>query len=417
MKIRSVTCFYNPASHQAEKDLARAGALANEVAKCIQNRGFEVQSTRLATTPFPGFLDIRHPEKAIQKAQKLETEAAQVGLAYLSLGPALPGFPESYKLIPAILAATKNVFLGGVMADNREGVALASVKACAEVIHQSANITPDGFTNLRFAGLANVKPFAPFFPAAYSKGVQVGFALAIECADLALLAFTRPLTLAAARASLLKTLQDYARVLTGIAEETAKQFEAVFYGIDYSLAPYPQAWCSLGSAIERLGPPRLGLSGSLAAAAFVADLLDRGDWKRTGFNGLMLPVLEDSTLAQRSAEGSLTLKDLLLYSAVCGTGLDTVPLPGETSVPQLYAILLDLAALAVRLGKPLTARLMPIPGKSAGDPTAFNFSYFANGKVMSALAAPLQGGLAGDETFTLYPRKQRASSKRPGENS
>ncbi len=131
----------------------------------------------------------------------------------------------------------------------------------------------------------------------------------------------------------------------------------------------------------------------------------------------MLPVLEDSTLAQRSIEGSLSLKDLLLYSAVCGTGLDTVPLPGETSVPQLYAILLDLAALAVRLGKPLTARLMPIPGKVVGDPTAFNFSYFANGKVMSTQAAPLQGGLAGDETFTLFPRKQRAFSSRPGKNS
>jgi hypothetical protein len=78
---------------------------------------------------------------------------------------------------------------------------------------------------------------------------------------------------------------------------------------------------------------------------------------------------------------------------------------------------LDLAALAVRLGKPLTARLMPIPGKAVGDPTAFNFSYFANGKVMSALAAPLQGALAGDENFTLFPRKQRTSSIKPGKNS
>ena len=416
MKIRSVTCFYNHASHQSAKDLARAGALAREAAKRIQNRGFEVQNLRLATTPFPGYLDIKHPEKAIQTALKLEAEAGQEGFASLSLGPALPEYPESYSIMPVILEATKNVFLGGVMADEKKGVYLGAVKACAEMIHQSANITPDGFANLRFAALANVKPFAPFFPAAYQKGSKVGLSLAIECADLALMAFTRPLTLTAARASLLKTLQDYARVLTGIIEEVAEKYDAVFHGIDYSLAPYPQAWCSLGSAIERLGPPRLGLSGSLAAAAYIADLLDRGDWKRIGFNGLMLPVLEDSTLAQRSAEGSLTVKDLLLYSAVCGTGLDTVPLPGETSVSQLYAMLLDLAALAVRLGKPLTARLMPIPGKSAGDPTAFNFSYFANGKVMSTQAAPLQGALAGDETFTLYPKNHKLPVKKPGKN-
>jgi uncharacterized protein len=417
MKIRSVTCFYNPASRQAAKDLARAGAIAREAAKRIQNRGFEVQNLRLATTPFPDFLNLKQPAKAIQAALKLETESHEEGFASLSLGPALPEVPESYPIMPDILAATKDIFLGGVMAEKKKGVSLPAVKACADMIHKCATLSPDGFANLRFAALANVKPFAPFFPAAYQKGSRIGFALAIECADLALMAFTRPLTLAAARASLLKTLQDYARVLTGILEEVAQKYEAVFHGIDYSLAPYPQAWCSLGSAIERLGPPRLGMSGSLAAAAYIADLLDRGDWKRIGFNGLMLPVLEDSTLAQRTSEGILTLKDLLLYSAVCGTGLDTVPLPGETSVPQLYAILLDLAALAVRLGKPLTARLMPIPGKSSGDPTAFTFSYFANGKVMSAQAAPLQGGLAGDETFTLYPRKPDAPAKRAGKKS
>jgi len=90
MKIRSVTCFYNPASPKAEKDLERAGALANEVAKRIQNRGFEVQSTRLATTPFASFLDVKNPEKAVQAAQKLESEANQAGFANLALGPALP---------------------------------------------------------------------------------------------------------------------------------------------------------------------------------------------------------------------------------------------------------------------------------------------------------------------------------------
>jgi len=74
---------------------------------------------------------------------------------------------------------------------------------------------------------------------------------------------------------------------------------------------------------------------------------------------------------------------------VCGTGLDTVPLPGDTSPEQLYAILLDLAALAHRLDKPLTARLMPLPGKSAGDPTDFDFAYFANSRVMELQAKPL----------------------------
>jgi hypothetical protein len=103
--------------------------------------------------------------------------------------------------------------------------------------------------------------------------------------------------------------------------------------------------------------------------------------------------------------GTLGVKDLLLYSSVCGTGLDTLPLPGDTTPEQLGALLADVTALAVRLGKPLTARLMPIPGKQAGDPTGFDFSFFANSRVLALHADRLQGLLAGDDTFRLSPRK------------
>ena len=124
-----------------------------------------------------------------------------------------------------------------------------------------------------------------------------------------------------------------------------------------------------------------------------------------GFNGLMMPVLEDTTLAKSSAQGSFNLKDLLLFSAVCGTGLDTVPLPGDATPAQLTAVLLDVASLAVRLHKPLTARLMPIPGKKAGESTQFDFDYFVNGGILDLPAQPLSGPLAGNETYPIgsYP--------------
>ena len=49
---------------------------------------------------------------------------------------------------------------------------------------------------------------------------------------------------------------------------------------------------------------------------------------------------------------------------------------------------------------------MPIPGKKAGDPTGFNFEYFANSRILSAPAQPLTGLLTGDETFVISPRKR-----------
>ncbi len=189
--------------------------------------------------------------------------------------------------------------------------------------------------------------------------------------------------------------------------QVEKQSGVRFGGIDFSLAPSPSEELSLGTAMERLGVPVLGAHGSLAAAAILADTIDQAEFIRAGFSGLFLPVLEDATLARRAAEGSLGVMDLLLYSAVCGTGLDTIPLPGDTSAEQLSAVLLDLASLSLRLDKPLTARLMPIPGKKAGDPTGFDFAYFANSRVMSLNALPLQGFLAGQESFGLQRRPIR----------
>jgi uncharacterized protein (UPF0210 family) len=94
----------------------------------------------------------------------------------------------------------------------------------------------------------------------------------------------------------------------------------------------------------------------------------------------------------------------LLNSAVCGTGLDVVPLPGDTSPQAIYALLLDLAALALRLNKPLTARLMPIPGKAASDLTDFDFDYFANSTIMPLDAKPLTNLLNTNETVSIHSR-------------
>ena len=291
-----------------------------------------------------------------------------------------------------------------MIATPSEGLSLPAARACAQIITQAVSLEPEGFANLRFAALANLNAHGPFFPGSFHAGERPGFALAVECADLVLDAFRKSPNLAEARQRLVTVLEDQASALTARAVHLSQQYNLDFYGIDFSPAPYPQDWCSLGAAIEQLGPSALGLSGSLAAAAFVADSLDRGRWLRVGFNGLMLPVLEDSRLAKRAAEGTLTLKDLLLYSAVCGCGLDTVPLPGDATAEQLTGVLLDMGALALRLNKPLVARLMPVPGKAAGDATGFDFEFFANSRVLALDAAPLQRGLAGDESLAIKPR-------------
>jgi uncharacterized protein (UPF0210 family) len=61
----------------------------------------------------------------------------------------------------------------------------------------------------------------------------------------------------------------------------------------------------------------------------------------------MMPVLRIGAGKARRG-GSLTIKDLLIFSTMCGCGLDTVPLPGDTTQEQILPVLLDVAAIALR---------------------------------------------------------------------
>ncbi len=414
MKIRSITCFCNPKYPLDEKVIRAVGEFLAEARSAYEAAGYEVQTMRVATVPFPNLLGDKHIDELPRIVEKLEGLIQQIGIGYFSLGPALPDFRsledygslKSYEVIPEAIAASQNIFFSGVMADKTVGISLAAIKACADVIVKSAPIDSNGFANLRFAALANVKAGSPFFPAAYHDSDQPAFAIATEAADLAVSAFNGPQTLEDARRTLIAGIEKHGKALARIAKELANTriFDIRFGGIDFSLAPFPDDAHSLGNAVEKMGISKTGLHGSLTAAALLTEAVDRADFPHTGFSGFMQPVLEDSVLARRAADGTLTIKDLLLYSTVCGTGLDTIPLPGDTTAGQLTPLLLDLSALALRLDKPLTARLMPVPGKTAGEPTSFDFGFFANSRVMALDAMPLNSFLAGSETFSIQSR-------------
>ncbi len=405
MKIRSITYFLNPGWPVDESKLRKAGEFLTLATAAYTSAGYEVQTTRLATTPFPKILK-GNVEQTPLFAQQMSGMLKQIGVAYAALGPALIEYPKSYAVIPEAIATSEDTFFGGEMANKVDGISLEAIKACAAIIQKTSSITPDGFANLRFAALANVKAGAPFFPAAYWNEDEPAFAIAVESADLAVQAFDGQQNLDDGRRALVSEIEKHGQALARISK--TELAETRFVGIDFSLAPFPDDAHSLGNAVEKMGVPKIGLHGSLAAAAILTEAVDRADFPHTGFSGFMQPVLEDSVLAKRAAEGVLTIKDALLYSAVCGTGLDTVPLPGDTTAEEMTPLLLDLCALALRLDKPLTARLMPVPGKHAGDDTNFDFGFFANSKVMKLESEPLKNSLGGNEKFSLQTKRSNA---------
>ncbi len=395
MNIRSVTCFVNIASLEKQTDAVdQAGRLAGEAKVALEAAGFPIQTLRLATQPLSHL-----PDDPLTVAANLWPRCAEAGFEYLSLGPVLadPSSSSGQSLslldaIPDLIRSTEAVFAGVLVArqaciersECSQGIHLGAIRRTAGLVREIAHTTELGFGNLRLALLANVGPHTPFFPAAYHDGGPPAIAIATESADLAVAAFSASGSLAEARMRLMAAVGEAGARIADVVGPLAEQRDFRFAGIDFSLAPFPEEARSIGAAVEGLGVDRFGASGTLFVASLLTDCLRRAaaSYPSCGFNGLMLPVLEDATLAARSREGLFSVNDLLLYSAVCGTGLDTVPLPGGVGEDELAGILLDVAALALRLDKPLTARLMPVPGARAGDLTEFDFAYFANGRVL-----------------------------------
>lgn len=386
MRIRSVTIGTNISYPLDEEFFGGFQSFQRHARTRFGAAGLDVQTVRLATQPFPAILQDHGPEETVPLAQALEAACQAHGIDYCSIGPVVstePGADLRYvKVIPEAIRNTEAVFASVLVASPDGGISLAGIEKAAQIVVEIARSTLEGFGNLRLAVLANCGPGSPFFPVSYHLAPDTSFSIATEAADLAVAAFSEAASLEEARRNLRLMIEARARTIQDVCWSLEDDFGFRFGGIDFCLAPFPETARSLGHAIEVLGVDAFGSSGTLCAVALIKRAIEDAEFARCGFCGVMLPVMEDRTVADRSADKLYTLDSLLLYSTVCGTGLDTVPLPGDVTVDEIAAILLDVATLSLVVDKPLTARLMPIPGKRAGEATNFDFPYFANAHIL-----------------------------------
>ena len=261
-------------------------------------------------------------------------------------------------------AATAHTHASVVIASPDGGVHRHNAAIAAAAMRAIAGASADGLGNFRFAAAARVPAMTPFFPVAHHHGAPA-ISAGLESAQLVHDAVreARHADDAGRRliAHLGPALMGVERVLDGIAHD-----ERVHYaGIDTS--PAPLGSVSIGAAIETLSGSAFGDAGTLDACATLTAAIKALPVRACGYCGLMLPVLEDDVLAARASEGRFGVRELLLYSSVCGTGLDVVPIPGDTPAASIARLLLDVAALSTRLDKPLSARLLLAPGLAPGE--------------------------------------------------
>jgi hypothetical protein len=309
-------------------------------------------------------------EDALALIRKLR-ETASKGRTGLNIGAAMLHDDDDAAPV-ALLAdvlAQVSVNANLVIADER-GIHWRAVREAAKLIKEVGQRSPHGDGNFNFGAIAMMKPYGPYYPGSYHLGRGHAFALAMEGANVVAEVFARYKDPREAEQHLAEALAKFTKEAEAVAVRIASETGWTYEGIDAT--PAPSVANSIGGAIEAFVGGPFGSSGTMTASGIITRAVQATPVKHTGYSGLMIPVMEDAVLARRWAEGTFNLDSILAYSAVCAGGVDTVPLPGDASEEQIAKILGDVAWLAHRWNKPLAARLLPAPGKRAGEETTFS---------------------------------------------
>jgi uncharacterized protein (UPF0210 family) len=385
MKVRTLTVGLT-----IDIDCAALGTAMDQVAEAagaFEAAGYEVQTVRIAMQPI-GQIVGRDRAALRDVAARTHAIASERGCEFVSLGSA--NSQGRLELVDGFAAqlAEYTTLNGSLVLDRDGAVDRDACRAAADIIARLAEETPGGIGNFRFAAIAGCPPGIPFFPAAYHDGGPPALSIGLQSADVVETAFQAADGLDDAARLLTAELHTTLTPVAALGLQVATHFGWRYLGTDVS--PAPMADVSIARAFEHLGLGPFGSTGTLSIATMTTRALARVHVGQCGFSGLMFPVLEDTVLGQRNAEGRFGIQDLLLFSAVCGTGLDTVPIPGDTPRSRIESLLLDVASLSLRLGKPLSARLFPVPGKAAGEMTTFDSPYLTNTTVMALAGTHLQ---------------------------
>jgi len=379
MKIRTITTGITFKSPKDVNQIKQISEFNRKAKSSFEHNGYQVQTTRIATNSWEEYVSGSFEKKIVSEIQKIEQDCLSQDVGFFNIGYAQ--LPENILLSSDIIKNTSVISCSAKIGDVESGINYENAKASAETIKCISEQTENGIGNFRFCAWCNCKPGIPFFPVAYHQG-ETSFSIGLECSDLTMKAFTRSENLFEAEKNLGLIFEEELRKIQDIADRISENHKVKFAGIDVSLAPSLDKNESIAFAYEKLRLGKFGQPGTLTISAMITRVLKNLSVNKCGYSGLMLPVCEDFGLAQRANERTYNLTNLLLYSAVCGCGLDTIPLPGDITKEKIEAILLDVATLAIALNKPLSARLLPVPGKRTGEMTFFNSPYLVDCKIL-----------------------------------
>ncbi len=377
-KVRAITAFVRLDREKYKQQIAEALVVLRKAKTDFESAGYEVETIRVTTQPLAELVAGIPEDQALAFLTQLDRLSDRENFIP-NVGPGMmheSDDPATMLLLERALSTLPNIEASTIIADDA-GIHWKTIRRTAELVKYVSEHSPHSQGTFNFTATAMLKPLSPFFPGSYHTGSGRQFAIGFEGANVVRDVFIRDKGNAdAAVGDLTAALTKHASVADTVGNKVAAETGWAYAGVDPTPAPLGDV--SIGTAIEAFTGAKFGSSGTLTAARIITTAVKAVPLKQVGYSGLMVPVMEDKLLAQRWAESTYNIDSLLAYSAVCGTGLDTIPLPGEISLDQMERIFADVASLATKWNKPLSARLQPVPNKKPGDQTDFQDPYLFN---------------------------------------
>jgi len=381
-----------------------AGNLVDTCDEVGLKYGIPVVNKRISISPVAAVAAGFSAEEMVQVAVALDEIGAGLKIDFIGGFSALveKGFTKGdralIEAIPAALSKTGRVCSSVNVASTNAGINMDAVALMGRAIKHTAEMTADrdGIGCAKLVVFANIPQDVPFMAGAY-LGIgepDVVINVGVSGPGVVKMAIDRArrknpsLDLGRLSEIIKRTAFKVTRVGELIGRKVADRLGVPFGVVDLSLAPTPKVGDSVGEIFQSLGLKSIGCPGSTAALAMLNDAVKKGGIFASshvgGLSGAFIPVSEDLNIAEAAASGRLTMEKLEAMTSVCSVGLDMVAIPGATSAETISGIIADEMAIGVINNKATAARLIPVPGKKAGERASF-------------------GGLLGEATIINIP--------------
>ena len=365
--------------------------LVPECNRIGQKYGIPVINKRIAVSPIAVVGASLSASQQVEISKTLNAVAQDVNVDFIGGFSALVqkgiarGDRALIEAIPQALAETERVCASVNVATTHAGINMDAVRLMGQTIKKAAGLTADrdGIACAKLCVFANIPEDIPFMAGAYlgigetDAVINVGVSgpgVVKKAIDRAL-ENNPDLDLGQISELIKKTAYKVTRVGELIGREVAENLNIPFGVVDLSLAPTPNVGDSVGEIFQSLGLVSIGVPGTTAALALLNDAVKKGgafaSSRVGGLSGAFIPVSEDLNISDAARKGYIGLDKLEAITSVCSVGLDMVAIPGDTSDECISAIIADEMAIGVVNNKTTAARLIPVPGKTAGENAFF----------------------------------------------